>query len=155
MQQQRDDDEFINDPFKMVSSQERDHYIMAGTGLMQKYPMRWGERSVRRQMIPYDIDTPELPRYSRARFKKTRELREVTERLWYGIIGGLALIIPMLVMVLHNTLLTSLLTVSVATLLFAGFCAMSFEVDSPQLVAATAAYAAVLVVFVGTTTSST
>lgn len=101
-------------------------------------------------MIPDDTTRPGLPGYSRARFKKTRDLRELTRRFWHGVIGGLALLSPMSIMVL----LTSLLTVSVATLLFAGLCALSLEVESVQLISATAAYAAVLVVVVGTTTGS-
>lgn len=34
MQQQRDTHEFPSDPFKLASSQKRDHCIMEGTGLM-------------------------------------------------------------------------------------------------------------------------
>ncbi|TVY39656.1 hypothetical protein LOCC1_G008226 [Lachnellula occidentalis] len=155
MQQQRDKHEFITDPFKMSSSQARDHSIMEETGLMQNVPSRWHTRLPRRQMTPDDADAPELPGHSRGHYKKTRELREVTERLMYGIVGGLALIGPMLVMVLHNTVLTSLLTVSVATILFAGLSALYLEIGPMQLIGATAAYAAVLVVFVGTTNPST
>lgn len=106
-------------------------------------------------MAPDDAEAPELPGHSRGQYRKTRELREVTERLMCGIVGGLALIAPMLVMVLHGTVLASLLTVSVATILFAGAGALYLEVGPVQLIGATAAYAAVLVVFVGTTNPST
>lgn len=155
MQQQRDTHEFPSDPFKLASSQKRDHCIMEGTGLMQNIPSRWSTRLPRRQMAPDDAEAPELPGHSRGQYRKVRELREVTERLMCGIVGGLALIAPMLVMVLHGTVLASLLTVSVATILFAGAGALYLEVGPVQLIGATAAYAAVLVVFVGTTNPST
>jgi hypothetical protein len=76
--------------------------------------------------------------------KTAREAREMhkasSERLWMGSFGGLALIVPMLVMVLHRSLRGSLIVSSAGTVLFAFALAL----------AATAAYAAVLVVFVGT-----
>lgn len=40
------------------------------------------------------------------------------ERLWMGVFGGIALIGPMLLMVLHHDLNTSVITVSIATALF-------------------------------------
>lgn len=56
----------------------------------------------------------------------------------------------MLLMVLYKHLLTSLLTTSIAVFLFALAMAI-FSTGSPEtLLAAVAAYAAVLVVFVGT-----
>jgi len=153
MNSQRSAHEFINDPFKLCSSQARDHSLMEESGLMDKMPSRWRALLPRRQVVPDDAEAPQLPGHARGHWKKTRDLRAVTERLMYGILGGLALVVPMLVMVLHNTVLTALLTVSVATILFAALCAFYAEIRPMQLVGATAAYAAVLVVFVGTTNS--
>jgi hypothetical protein len=74
-----------------------------------------------------------------------------SERLWMGAFGGLALIGPMLLMVLHRDLNTSVITASVATILFALILAMmGRSLAGKDVLAATAAYAAVLVVFVGT-----
>jgi hypothetical protein len=73
------------------------------------------------------------------------------ERLWMGGFGGIALIGPMLLMVLHRDLNTSIITASVATVLFAIFLAVTARsLAGKDVLAAVAAYAAVLVVFVGT-----
>jgi hypothetical protein len=72
------------------------------------------------------------------------------ERLWMGVFGGIALIGPMLLMVLHHDLNTSVITVSVATALFTLVLAIAGrDWGGKDVLAATAAYAAVLVVFVG------
>jgi hypothetical protein len=73
------------------------------------------------------------------------------ERLWMGGFGGIALIGPMLLMVLRRDLHTSIITASVATFLFASFLAVTVRsLEGKDILAAVAAYAAVLVVFVGT-----
>lgn len=80
----------------------------------------------------------------------------LVERFAMALFGGVALIAPMLVMTLHPTQTTSLVTVSVATLLFALILAVfAKETAGKDVLAATAAYAAVLVVFIGTSTSTT
>lgn len=92
-----------------------------------------------------------LPGY--ARHEQSEEIRNERrlERLRMGALGGLALIAPMLIMVLHHDLLTTLMTTSLATILFAGALAWWGTKHSGEAVlGAVAAYAAVLVVFVGT-----
>jgi hypothetical protein len=71
------------------------------------------------------------------------------DRLLMGIIGGIALIGPMLLMVLHRDLDTSIITASVATFIFASGLTGVKSLAGKDVLAATAAYAAVLVVFVG------
>jgi hypothetical protein len=66
-----------------------------------------------------------------------------------GIVGGLALLGPMLLMVLHKDLLTTLVTVSVAVIVFSAGMAYVMRRTGFKILTATAAYAAVLVVFVG------
>jgi VIT1/CCC1 family predicted Fe2+/Mn2+ transporter len=87
------------------------------------------------------------------------EEAKLRNRFWIkfavAMIGGTFLIVPMLIMTLHNSLTTSLVTVSVAVILFALAIVLSSEVTGAdpsqlELVVSTAAYAAVLVVFVGT-----
>lgn len=74
-----------------------------------------------------------------------------TGRILMAMFGGAALIGPMLIMTLHRSLNTSLITVSVATILFALLLALyATDSEGKDVLAATAAYAAVLVVFVGT-----
>jgi hypothetical protein len=71
------------------------------------------------------------------------------KRISMAAIGGAFLMGPMLVMVLHKSLLTSLLTSSVCVIVFGVI--LAFALDDPfDVLPGTAAYAAVLVVFVGT-----
>ncbi|TVY84953.1 hypothetical protein LSUE1_G002734 [Lachnellula suecica] len=72
-------------------------------------------------------------------------------RLFIAGAAGLALIVPMLIVTLHPTKLTSLLTTSLFVVAVAVVLAWVMEdAQNKDIVAATAAYAAVLVVFVGT-----
>lgn len=64
--------------------------------------------------------------------------------------GGLSLIVPMLIMRIGENLTKSLVTTSVAVVLFAGITSLILRANNTETVAATATYAAVLVVFVGT-----
>ncbi|PCG91392.1 Hypothetical protein PENO1_094020 [Penicillium occitanis (nom. inval.)] len=73
-------------------------------------------------------------------------------RLTMGLIGGFALIIPMLIMVYHPSRNVSVIVTSLATFLFAIILALGGkDCTGKDVLTATAAYAAVLVVFVGTT----
>jgi hypothetical protein len=64
--------------------------------------------------------------------------------------GGCALIVPMLVMLFDASRTKSLVTVSTAVVLFALAMSLAFQTDNKDTLTATATYAAVLVVFVGT-----
>ncbi len=79
-----------------------------------------------------------------------------TQRIIMATFGGAALIGPMLIMTLHPSRNTSLVTVSIATFLFALVLAfIARDSAGKDVLAATAAYAAVLVVFVGTSMTPT
>ena len=66
-----------------------------------------------------------------------------------ALVGGLFLIGPMLIMVTVNTLVASLVVTSACVVLFG--LVMAWRLEKPfDVLSATAAYAAVLVVFVGT-----
>jgi hypothetical protein len=71
-------------------------------------------------------------------------------RFMVAFAGGVSLVVPMVVMRLNETLLKSLVTVSVAVVLFAGVLSLVFKASNTDTLVATATYAAVLVVFVGT-----
>lgn len=91
-----------------------------------------------------------LPGGSRSQRQEFIERKGLVERLTMGIAGGTAMIVPMLIMVLHKDLLTTLLVTSVSTLAFAGLLAIGGQgLKGDTVLAAVAAYAAVLVVFVG------
>ena len=65
--------------------------------------------------------------------------------------GGAALVVPMLIMSLPSTSqIKSLVTVSVAVTLFAAMMSVAIRASNSETLVATATYAAVLVVFVGT-----
>ena len=80
--------------------------------------------------------------------------REFLSRLRMALFGGVSLIVPMLIMKLHATLLTQLVTTSVFIVAVGvGLAWYMRDAQKRDILAATATYAAVLVVFVGTTTS--
>jgi hypothetical protein len=70
-------------------------------------------------------------------------------RFTVAMTGGLSLVVPVLIMRLHENLTKSLTTVSVAVVLFSAVTSMIFKASNTETLAATATYAAVLVVFVG------
>lgn len=79
----------------------------------------------------------------------------VTERSFMALFGGLALMGPVLIMTLHPGRNTSLITTSIAIVLFALILAFwARRASGKDIWAATAAYAAVLVVFIGTSSPS-
>lgn len=83
---------------------------------------------------------------------KQRLIEELLNRVRMALFGGVAVVVPMLIMTLHRTLLTTLLTTSLFVLAVGLILAWSMDRAEPKdILTATAAYAAVLVVFVGTT----
>ena len=73
-------------------------------------------------------------------------------RIGAALFGGLALLVPMLIMAVHDASTRNLVTTSVAVGLVA-ICLASLSLGSwRDVLGITAAYAAVLVVFVGTST---
>jgi hypothetical protein len=76
--------------------------------------------------------------------------KDFGERLWMAAFGGAALIAPMHIMTLHPSKVTSLVTTSVFVTVV-GVVLAKFMTDATpkDIIGATAAYAAVLVVFVG------
>jgi cell division protein FtsW (lipid II flippase) len=85
----------------------------------------------------------------RNRINKDRSTKALLGRFIMALFGGVALVGPMLLMVLHNDLATTLSTASIAVFLFAAVVAFGSAAPPEVLVGAVAAYAAVMVVFVG------
>ncbi|KAM7190492.1 hypothetical protein V8F33_009475 [Rhypophila sp. PSN 637] len=75
---------------------------------------------------------------------------EFLGRLRVAVLTGLSLIVPMLFMKLYNNLIAQLVTASTAVLIFGAISAYLEEMQKKDVVAGTAAYAALLVVFIGT-----
>jgi VIT1/CCC1 family predicted Fe2+/Mn2+ transporter len=72
-------------------------------------------------------------------------------RLRMGLFGGVALLVPIIIMALIPNLVIGLIVTSVATVLFS-VVIVTYATDSSgkDVLASTAAYAAVLAVFIGT-----
>lgn len=81
---------------------------------------------------------------------RVREMKRFWRKMTAAVLSGLALIVPMLIMVLHPTLVTVTVTTSVFVLFVSVPVVVVMKDAEPKdVVAAMAAYAAVLVVFVG------
>ncbi|KAK7746776.1 hypothetical protein SLS53_001964 [Cytospora paraplurivora] len=90
---------------------------------------------------------------TRSSMTKALLLKEFRDRLFLATVGAFLLLGPMWLMVLHETLYTGLITTTVCVAVFG--LVVVIRLDKPMdVLSATAAYAAVLVVFVGLTTSS-
>lgn len=77
--------------------------------------------------------------------------KAITSRLFMALFGGIALIVPTVIMSKNQGLNYSLITTATATVLFALMLALeATDSTGKDVLAATAAYAAVLVVFIGT-----
>lgn len=90
--------------------------------------------------------------YSSQQQSRLQQTEEFLSRLRMALFGGCSLIAPMLIMRLYPTLVTVLVTASVCILAVSIILAFYMrDAQKRDILAATAAYAAVLVVFVGTT----
>ena len=102
-----------------------------------------------------DLNVPDYIGYgghSHAQDSKKQQTKEFLSRLGMALFGGCSLIAPMLIMRLHPTLLTELVTTSVFVLSVGVILAWYMkDARKSDILAATATYAAVLVVFIGTT----
>lgn len=133
------------DPFCLTSHDYLEYCILNDNGLIPTHESRL--KSVGRREYREGINI--LPGRSRHIFNKERKIAQLSERLVMGLLGGFSLIGPMLLMVLHKDLKTTFSTASIATILFAFVLAVFTNLTGQTLLATVAAYAAVLVVFVG------
>jgi hypothetical protein len=93
--------------------------------------------------------------HGRVSVVKVQSKEAFVSRLLMALFGGIALIVPTVIMAKHPGTNFSLGTTAVATVLFA--LALAFgarDSTGKDVLAATAAYSAVLVVFIGTSLSS-
>lgn len=87
---------------------------------------------------------------------REKEKSKFISRAYTAVFGGLAVVAPMLIMSLHPTKLTQLLTASLFVVFIALILArLMNDAEKKDMIAATAAYAAVLAVFVGASTTTT
>ncbi|KAH7384517.1 hypothetical protein BKA66DRAFT_608708 [Pyrenochaeta sp. MPI-SDFR-AT-0127] len=129
----------------LLSSQEiLSHATMQDAGFdLRNYPPAQHVLEKNTQLRP-DLYPPQ-----RRYVNRDRSVKAFWKRFLIALFGGLALVVPMLIMKLHEDRTTALATTSIAVLLFA-VCIATFSNALPEfIVSAVAAYAAVLVVFVG------
>lgn len=140
-------------------SQESIHSLLRPQSVISRYAQYGGLKAGAPRLSPELIKV--ITRSSTGELNFRQLNREVSDslvlrqassdRLWMGSFGGIALIGPVLLMSLHRDLRTSLITSSVATAIFVVVLAMlGKNLKGQEVLGATAAYAAVLVVFVGT-----
>ncbi|KAM0417472.1 hypothetical protein ACHAPT_012536 [Fusarium lateritium] len=86
--------------------------------------------------------------------KEVSKLVDRSVRFVIAVTGGLFLIVPMIIMTLQPSDIKSLITVSAFVILFALSLSFVVRVSNIETLVSTATYAAVLVVFVGTSTNT-
>lgn len=153
---ERTDDDVSKDLFVISSKRWLDHTLMLNQGVIRE---DWTTTPTREpiylpggQRIHANAQKrKERNERQHAEEKKRleRSLEAKWKRFWMSIFGGVALIAPMLLMVLHNDRTTALATTSGSVLLFAIIVAVFTEAPPDITIGAVSAYAAVLVVFVG------
>ena len=121
-------------------------------------------RDLLRKILPQDLALTKEERDATLAFRSKMTIYDQRERVFLtvspfvnrlarfivAITGGLSLVIPMLIMRIHDNSTKSLITTSIAVVLFAAVVSVGFAASNAETLGITAAYAAVLVVFVGT-----
>ena len=103
--------------------------------------------------LSYSAEEKHARKYEYESSQHPIEVSETVDRLARFVVaftGGAFLVVPMLVMVFAPSTTKSVSTVSAAVVLFAGAMAFGVRAGNVETLVATATYAAVLVVFVGT-----
>jgi VIT1/CCC1 family predicted Fe2+/Mn2+ transporter len=137
------------DPFYLKSSKHLQRVAMEKAGLIPELVLPTGLLPIAREH-----DSPQLPGLSRTVAHRASESEQLWVRFGMASAGGLVLVVPMLVMANLETKIASLVTTCIAMFLFATGITVGTRLKPDQVLGATAAYAAVLVVFVGTSFST-
>ena len=136
---------FDRDPFLLMTSREHERHMLSSFGLLTP------EQA---QALPPALDfaRPTLPGVGRTARLRAAERRARYLNVLSALLGGLALIVPMIIMKLVPTIACVLITTCGFVISFALAIALLSALRPSEILAVTAGYAAVLVVFVGTTT---
>jgi hypothetical protein len=143
---ENDDD----DLFYLKSSRELDRLAMEWACLIPDQVRPPGTLPVAR-----DRYFPTLPGVARTVAIKANKSKHLLLRFSMASAGGLFLIVPVLVMANIPGRTSSLVTTCISMLIFAIGVTFGTDLKADQVLGATAAYAAVLVVFVGTSLANT
>jgi hypothetical protein len=139
-----------DDPFYLESSRRIDRLAMELAELIPNHVLPDGDLPIAR-----DHDHPTLPGIPRTIAIKANKSKHLLLRFSMASAGGLFLIVPVLVMANIPGRTSSLVTTCIAMLIFAIGVTFGTDLKADQVLGATAAYAAVLVVFVGTSLANT
>ncbi|KAI9667983.1 MAG: hypothetical protein M1821_000803 [Bathelium mastoideum] len=118
-------------------------------------------RSVLNKLLPVSItwsndEKPLKPELFKQKYQPTI-MSDTVERISRFIVamsGALFILVPMYIMAIHQSQTKNLVTTTVAVVLFAVSTSVALRMSNDQMLGATFAYAAVLMVFVGLTTQS-
>ena len=156
----------MNDPFIVTTEKELDRVLLKEMAQKWEETRQLGTNPTMEQRMakltavingaagdqrhePRDKDKWKMLKAPRHIGNKKETFELFMQRLLMAAIGGAFLVGPMLVMVLHRSVLTSLLTASLCVVAFG--LTMAIYLEKPfEVLSGTAAYAAVLMVFVGT-----
>jgi hypothetical protein len=139
-----------DDPFYLKSSKRIDRLAMDLAGLLPNHVLPAGDLPIAR-----DHYLPKLPGVARTAAIKADKSRHLLSRFVMASSGGLSLVVPVIVMANVPGKTSSLVTTCIAMLVFAIGITFGTQLKADQVLGATAAYAAVLVVFVGTSLAET
>ncbi|KAI0490405.1 hypothetical protein F4859DRAFT_520217 [Xylaria cf. heliscus] len=117
---------------------------------------RWFSlRASENTVVPYDIGPLGFRELDRKRLEKRRLLMALKLRFHMALVGGTTLLVPVVLMALYRNLHTQLIITSVATVIFSLLVVLlGTDSNGKDILASTAAYTAVLVVFVGASNQS-
>lgn len=137
---------YDKDPFLMKSSRALERGVFENLGLIPDHVLPQGELPP-----PEDQDQPLLFNESDGRYHANEQItkKQRLERFAMASFGGLLIIVPMLIMANVPGKVASLVTSCVAIIIFAGLITLGTKLGPHEVLASVAAYAAVLVVFVG------
>ncbi|KAM0810389.1 putative DUF6594 domain-containing protein [Seiridium cardinale] len=100
---------------------------------------------------PYSVGPLGFRELDKGRQNRRNVLERIKSRLHMAVFGGTAMILPVIIMTLVNSLTATLVTASVATMIFAFITVvLATDANGKDVLASTAAYAAIMVVFIGT-----
>ena len=142
------------DPFIAISSRKHDAEVLQGA--LDALPKDLTKDTLKSFDLVKPLETGDAQPIGGTRLDTYNDAwwENFLMRLGMATIGGGFLVGPMWLMVLHNTLYTALVTTTVCVFVFGVVVALVLG-DLMNVLSVTAAYSAVLVVFVGTTTQTT
>ena len=136
---------FMTNPFRVRSSRAMERKIMESTGLLKLHGLSDADLEP-----PYDALRTRLYSIgSRTPGASGGFVLQRLSRFGYAILGGLLVIVPMLVMTNAQNKISFEATTTVSMLIFAILVTYWTDLLPKEVLAATAGYAAVLVVYVG------